>query len=168
MMRDKVFVYLRSARSVKRLTWIMVVNDSRSFSNLVSPQIPIISESSDVHAIIRFSESGSTVYRSAATQRNTYSIRIHLEDILVERRVDPNDVPHLVIDLQLERAHRRFKVDPVEVLQKQDLRVPLAPVPRLVGFGRFADLDHYDVPEISQVGAETYGTTCPSCSYSPE
>ena len=65
VMRDKVFVYLhvswrRDARCGWR-TWIMVVRDSRSLASLVSPQIPMIVESSEVHAISRLSESGMTV-----------------------------------------------------------------------------------------------------------
>lgn len=84
-----------------------------------------------------------------------HRIRINLEDILVESRVDPNDVPHLVIYLQLERRHGRIKVHPVEILQQQDLRVPLAPVPRLGRLGRLAHLDDHDVPG---------GQLCPTSS----
>lgn len=39
----------------------MVVNDSFGFSSLVSPQIPIMLESSAQLAIIRFKDSGVTV-----------------------------------------------------------------------------------------------------------
>jgi hypothetical protein len=68
-----------------------------------------------------------------------------LENILVKRRVDPNDIPHLVIDLQLEGRHGRIKVHAVEVLQEQDLRITLASVARLGRFGGLADLDDDEV-----------------------
>lgn len=44
-----------------RLTWIIVVKDSLGFSSLVSPQMPMMLESSAQLAIIRFKDSGVTV-----------------------------------------------------------------------------------------------------------
>jgi hypothetical protein len=62
VVRDVVFVDLKMSDGLTFvLTWIIVVSDSRSFSSLVSPQMPIILESSDAQEIIRFSESGMTV-----------------------------------------------------------------------------------------------------------
>ena len=43
------------------LTWIIVHQEPSSLSSLVSPQIPIILESSAVHATSRLRESGVTV-----------------------------------------------------------------------------------------------------------
>jgi hypothetical protein len=69
-MRDVVFVnliidkyqFLDIHMAIrKQPTWIMVVNDSLGFSSLVSPQIPMILESSAQLAIILFSDSGEAV-----------------------------------------------------------------------------------------------------------
>ena len=74
-----------------------------------------------------------------------HCISIDSEDILVEGGVDSNDVSHLVVDLQLERRHRRVEVDPVEILHDKDLTVTLSSVTRLRSLGRLADLDDDDV-----------------------
>lgn len=63
---------------VERRAWIMVVKDSRSFASLVSPQIPIMVESSEVHAISRFSESGMTVCLSVSVYSRCRSASVPL------------------------------------------------------------------------------------------
>ena len=85
---------------------------------------------------------------------STYGIGIDLEDILVECRVDPNDISHLVIDLQLERAHGSIKVDTVEILKEQHLGISLSSITRFRSFGRFANLDDDNVA--AQVSARPY------------
>ena len=76
----------------------------------------------------------------------TYCVSIHSEDILVERRVDTNDIPHLVVDLELEGRHRSVEVHTVEILHEKDLTVTLATVTRLGALRRLSDLDNNDVP----------------------
>lgn len=46
-----------------------------------------------------------------------------------------------MVDLELERSHRRVKVDPVEIAKKKDLRVSLSSVSGLGPLARLADLD---------------------------
>ena len=77
----------------------------------------------------------------------TYSIGIHSEDVLVERGVDTNDIPHLVIDFQLQRGHRCVEVNPVEVLHDEDLTATLSSVTRLRSLRRLADLDDHNVAQ---------------------
>jgi hypothetical protein len=79
------------------------------------------------------------------TEKGTYRISIHLENVLVKSRVNPNDIPHLMVNLQLERAHRCVKVHAVEVLHEQDLRVSFAAIARSVRLGWLANFDHYNV-----------------------
>ena len=50
------------------------------------------------------------------TGRLTHSISVDLEDVFVKSRIDANDIPHLVIDLELQRRHGSVEVDSVEVL----------------------------------------------------
>ena len=47
-------------------TWIIVHHEPSSLSSLVSPQIPMILESSAAHATSLFKESGVTVYPEAS------------------------------------------------------------------------------------------------------
>ena len=77
----------------------------------------------------------------------TYSIGIHHEDVLVECRVDTDDVPHLMIDFEFQRGHGFVEVDMVEILQQEDLRVSLAAITWLVALAGLADFDHHNVSE---------------------
>ena len=72
----------------------------------------------------------------------THGVSIDLEDVLVERRIDTDNVSHLMVDLQLERVHRGVKVNSVEVVQKQDLGITFPSISRLAALGRLADLDN--------------------------
>ena len=54
-------------------------------------------------------------------ERRDSRIGIHHEDVLVEGRVDTNDVLDLVVDLKLERVHWRVEVD-LTVLQQLWMR----------------------------------------------
>lgn len=71
-----------------------------------------------------------------------------------------------MIDLQFKRGHGRVEMYPVEIVQEQDLRVPLPSIARFGCLGRLADFYHDNVAAISVAveGEETYGTTWPSCS----
>lgn len=112
----------------------------------------MILESSDAQAMRRFNESGSTVCHQRALTLGvsmTHRISVDLENVLVEGRIDSNNVSHLVIDFQLQRRHGRVKVDSVEVLQEQDLRITFSSVSWFIGFGRFSDLDDNDVSAVS-------------------
>jgi hypothetical protein len=55
----------------------------------------------------------------------------------------------LVVNLKLERAHRGVKVDTVEVLHEENLRVTLSTVTRARGLGGLADLDNDNIAELS-------------------
>lgn len=44
-------------------------------------------------------------------QRVYNSVGIHHEQILVERRVNADDILYLVVDLELQRIHGRVEVD---------------------------------------------------------
>jgi hypothetical protein len=80
------------------------------------------------------------------TRQQTYRIGINGENVLVESRIYANNVPHLVVDLQLERRHGRIKMNAVQVVHEEDLTVTLAPVSRLRALGRLADLHDHHVP----------------------
>jgi hypothetical protein len=59
---------------------------------------------------------------SFQTRKHQHAYRIiHREDILVERGVNSNDIPHLVVNLQLERIHGRIEVDLVQITHQEDL-----------------------------------------------
>ena len=102
----------------------MVHHDCCSLSSLVSPQQPIMLESSAHIAIKRFRESGVTVCKRENIQKPilflkmnaTYRIGIDREDVLIEGRVDTDDVPHLMINFQLQWCHGRIEMDAVEVM----------------------------------------------------
>jgi hypothetical protein len=137
----------------------MVVRDSRSFSSLVSPQIPMIFESSAVHEIIRLSDSGVTVWMSAPASlvdrvASAYGIGINLEDVFVESGIDPNDIPHLMVDFQLQWRHGSIKVNSIQELQQQDLRISFSSITSLGSIlTGFSDLDHYHV-SVDQISVE--------------
>lgn len=133
-------------------TWIIVHQEPSSLSNLVSPQTAITCASSEVTATKRLSDSGVTVWEpsgSVGTRRKdrieSYCIGIHHEDILIESWVDSDDVAHLVVDLKLEGIHRGVKVDSVEVVEEQDLRVTLATVAWALAFTRSADFYNHHI-----------------------
>lgn len=71
----------------------------------------------------------------------TYSVSIDRKDILIEGRINSNDVPHLMIDLQLQRGHWRVKVYPVQIMKEENLTVSFAAISRLRTLSGFADLD---------------------------
>ena len=154
----------------------MVHQEPSSLSNFVSPQIPMMLESSAVHATRRFSESGVTVYREISVipltvhYRHTYRIGVDSEDVLIEGWVNTNDIPHLMIDLELERSHSSVEMNPVEVLHDQNLTVTLSTVTGLGAFCRLPNFDHDNVPmRLSAINKSlspnsTHGTTWPSNS----
>lgn len=169
-------------------TWIMVHQEPSGFSNFVSPQIPMILESSATDATRRFTESGVTVYNGTLSvshgskqdkmQHKTYSVRIDSKDILIKGWIYPNDIPHLVVNLELQRRHRAVEVDLVEVRHEKDLTVTFSAVTRLLTFARLADFndhhvsiqyqDQYDRIGERRAKRNAYGTTWPSNSYKPE
>jgi len=61
-----------------------------------------------------------------------------------------------VVDFELERVHRSIKVDSVEVVQEQNLRISLSSVPGLASFGRFTDFNNDHVPNDNQDGVRMY------------
>jgi hypothetical protein len=69
-----------------------------------------------------------------------YGVGIDGEDVFVERGVNSNDIPHLMVDLQFEWVHGSIKMDTVQVLHNQHLRVSLPTITRFRAFGRFANL----------------------------
>jgi len=150
-----------------------VVKDSFSLATLVSPQIPMIAESSAVQAIMRFNESGVTLCGMTASldvktriyqcsSCITHGVSVNLEDVLVKRWVDTDDIPHLMVDFQLEWVHGGVKVNSVEIVQQQDLRITLSSVSRLASLGRLADLDDDHVSEARhQVQPPSFPTRSP-------
>ena len=98
-------------------------------SSLVSPQMPIILESSTVRATRRFSESGETLCKNrfsmhsliAEMLKSSHRIGIDRKDILIKRRIDSNDIAHLMINFEFQRVHRSVKVYAVEVVHQEDL-----------------------------------------------
>jgi hypothetical protein len=80
----------------------------------------MILESSAVHEIIRFNDSGITVCSSASShvsvQILAYGIGINLEDVFVESGIDTNNIPHLMIDLQFQWRHGSIEVNSIEEL----------------------------------------------------
>lgn len=80
-------------------------------------------------------------------QRERVDSRVGVDhqEVLVEGRVDADDVLDLVEDLELGGSHRRIEVDAVEEAHEEHLRVALAAVAGTVALGRLADLDDHDV-----------------------
>ena len=88
----------------------MVHQESSSFLSRVSPQIPIILESSAAEATRRFRDSGVTVCGVANISAGLYNatklrhrICVDGEDVFIKGRVNANHVAHLVIDFQFQR-----------------------------------------------------------------
>lgn len=88
----------------------MVHQESSSFLSRVSPQIPIILESSAAEATRRLRDSGVTVCGVTgirASPYNTtklhYRICVNGEDVFIKGRVNANHIAHLVIDFQFQR-----------------------------------------------------------------
>jgi hypothetical protein len=121
----------------------------------------MIAESSAAAATSRLSESGVTVYvkkeRKKSHQqprvttkpkqtKKTNRISINSKDVLIKRGINSNHIPHLVINLQLERGHGRIKVHTVEVVHNQDLTVTLATITWLGALRGLANLDDDHVP----------------------
>ena len=115
--------------------------------SFVSPQIPIILESSAAEETNRFSDSGVTDYSvhqspSHQTQKKqTHRVCIDRKDVLIKRGIDPNHVPHLMKDFEFQRRHGRIKVHSVEVMHQQNLTVPFTAIARLGALRGFANLD---------------------------
>ena len=86
----------------------------------------------------------------------THGVRIYLEDVLVKGRIYAYNVSHLMVYLQLERRHWRVKVDSIEVLQKEDLRVPFPSVTGLGRLGRLSDLHDDHISKDSTCGLEDH------------
>ena len=70
----------------------------------------------------------AAIYRSMG---DTHGIGIDSKDVLIECRVNPNDIAHLVVYLQFKGCHRRIEMHTVEVLHEQNLTVTLPSVARL-------------------------------------
>lgn len=90
-------------------------------------------ESSAAHATSRLRESGVTLCEMGEIDNEPglkmlYRVSVNSENVFVEGRVDANYVPHLMVDLQFHRRHGCIKVDTVEVVHYQDLRVSLATI----------------------------------------
>lgn len=80
------------------------------------------------------------------SDNKTHRIGIHSEDVLVECRINSDNVPHLMINLELQRGHRCVEVNFVQIAHQQDLTVTF---PSIAGFrplSRFADFHYNDVP----------------------
>lgn len=143
--------------------------------------MPMILESSAADATNRFKDSGVTVCKMMRQycsfkggRRGNHRISIHGEDVLVKCRVYTNNVPHLMIYLELQRRHGSIEVDTVQIVHKENLTISFTTITRLRalrGFANFDD-DHVAAEEsaTSQANATetTYGTTWPSNSYKPE
>ena len=105
-----------------------------------------------------------------------YRIGIHGEDVFIKRRINANNISHLVVNLQLQRRHWHIEMDTIEVMQQEDLRVSLSTIARFRSFSGFTDLGDDHVPmqkldlneKLAENKKETHGTTCPSNSYKPE
>ena len=111
----------------------------------------MILESSALEATSRFNDSGVTVCAKSCSEVQTnvkcaYRISINRKDIFVKRRIDPNYVSHLMIDLELQRRHRSIKVDSVQVVKEENLTVAFATIARLRTFSWLADLDDDHIP----------------------
>ena len=75
----------------------------------------------------------------------THRISVHSEYVFVERGVNADYVPHLVVNLKLEGTHWRVEVNAVEVLHDEDLTITLAAVTWLAALCRLADFDNYNI-----------------------
>lgn len=73
---------------------------------------------------------------------SAYRVSIHGKDILIERRVDADDISHLVVNFQLQWGHRCIEVNAVQVMHQQDLTVSLSTIARLGPFRGLSNLDH--------------------------
>jgi hypothetical protein len=135
-------------------TWIMVHQDPSSFSSFVSPQTPMILESSAAVATSRFKESEFTdcqiVFINNPLLMMTFlahRISIYCENVFIECWINPNNVPHLMIYLQLQGRHGSVEMDSVQIVQQKDLAIALATVAWFRAFCWLADLndDHVSV-----------------------
>ena len=83
--------------------------------------------------------------KNGKVRRVTYSIGIHCEDVLVECRVNTDDIAHLMVNLELKRRHRSVEVHPVQVLHDENLTITLSTITRFRALGGLSDLDNNDV-----------------------
>lgn len=84
----------------------MVHQDPSSFWSLVSPHMPIMLESAIEAATRRLRDLGVTDCERISellgvARSKAYRVCIHSENVLVERRVNPNNISHLMIYLEL-------------------------------------------------------------------
>ena len=77
---------------------------------------------------------------------SAHCVSINSKDVLVERRIDANDVAHLVVNFQLQRGHRSIEVNAVQVVHQQNLTVTFSAITRLGPFCRLSDLDYDHIP----------------------
>src|SRR6267154_4726131 len=101
----------------------MVHQESSSFLSRVSPQIPMILESSAAEATRRLRDPTVTVCETTIVSQDPcvkmilhYCISVDGEDIFIKGGVNADDVAHLVIDLQFQRRHRAVKMNAVEIV----------------------------------------------------
>src|SRR5882762_5739397 len=101
----------------------MVHQESSSFLSRVSPQIPMILESSAAEATRRLRDPGVTVCEATIVSQGPYvkmmahyCISVNGENIFIKGGVNADDVTHLVIDLQFQRRHRAVKMNAIEIM----------------------------------------------------
>ena len=73
---------------------------------------------------------GEIQHGKRRSEIGTHGIRINCEDILVEGRVDTDNVTHLMINLKFQGRHRCVEVHSVQIMQQEDLRVALPAIAR--------------------------------------
>jgi hypothetical protein len=78
----------------------------------------------------------------------THSICINGEDVLIESGIDANDIPHLMVDLQLHWIHWGIEMDAIKVMHDQNLGVSFTTIARLRALRGFADFDDNHVTTI--------------------
>ena len=59
---------------------------------------------------------------------STHRIGIDSEQVLIERRVNTNNIPHLVVNLEFQGRHRGIEVYTVQVMHDKNLRITLATI----------------------------------------
>ena len=94
----------------------MVMRDCLALANSVSPQTPrsflsCIMLSSCQHFVIREYEIRLRRDETIEGKRRDRGISINHEQVLVEGRIDSNDVLDLVVDLEFQRVHGGVEVD---------------------------------------------------------
>ena len=82
---------------------------------------------------------------------SAHRVGINGKDILIEGRVNTDDISHLMVDFQFQRGHRSIEVDAVQVVHQHDLTVTFSTVTRLGSFRGLSNLDydHISIGSIS-------------------